>query len=191
MNSQSKAEKSVLTVASESKSGEGNEYTNSVNKLTKNRSNAQIAKTMQNANESKISKNYIHAKYEEHRHLLKMVNILISKDAAQIARFPVPWREKLTAFSLDSNNFFYMNERFVMPKNMREHMMNATHFGHAGRDAMLCDAAGVWWPKIHREYIEKASNCPQCRLVGKNLKCVKSQKKFGDHVIYFPPGTLC
>ena len=80
-----------------------------------------------------------------------------------------------------------MNERLVIPKNMRENLMNAIHFGHPGRDAMLRDAADVWWPKIHREIIEKASNCPQCRLEGKNLKFVKSQKEFGDHVIYPPP----
>ena len=165
VNSQSKSENSVLTGASESNSG---------------------AKTMQNASESKISKNYIRANFEEDRHLQKMIKLVKSKDAAQIARLPVPWREKFTAFNLNSNNLLYMNERLVIPKNMRENMMNAIHFGHPGRDAMLRDAADVWWPKIHREIIEKASNCPQCRLEGKNLKCVKSQKEFGDHVIYSP-----
>ena len=191
VNSQSKSENSVLTGASESNSGERNENMNGVNKLIENRSNSQIAKTMQNASESKISKNYIRANYEEDRHLQKMIKLVKSKDAAQIARLPVPWKEKFTAFNLNSNNLLYMNERLVIPKNMQENMMNAIHFGHPGREAMLRDAADVWWPKIHREIIEKASNCPQCRLEGKNLKCVKSQKEFGDHVIYSPPGTPC
>ena len=180
----------MLTGASESNSGERNEYLNGVNKLTENRSNSQIAKTMQNFSESKISKNYIPANYVEDRQLQKMIKLVESKDAAQIARLPVPWREKFTAFNLDSNNLLYMNERLVIPKNMRENMMNAIHFGHTGRDAMLRDAADVWWPKIHLEIIEKASNCPQCRLEGKNLKCVKSQKKFGFHLIYPPQAHL-
>ena len=137
VNSQSKAENSVLTGASESNSGERKEYMNGVNKLFENGSNSQIAKTMQNASQSKISKNYIRANYEEDRHLQKMIKLVKSKDAAQIARLPVPWREKFTAFNLDSNNLLYMNERLVIPKNMRENMMNAIHFGQPGRDAML------------------------------------------------------
>ena len=151
----------MLTAASESNSGERNEYKNGVNKLIENRSNSQIAKTMQNASESKVGKSYICAIYEEDRHLQKMIKLVKSKDVAQIARLPVPRREKFTAFNLDSNNLLYMNERLGIPKNMQENMMNAIHFGHAGRDAMLSDAADVWWPKIHREIIEKASNCPQ------------------------------
>ena len=179
VNSQSKAENSVLTGAIESNSGERNEYMNGVNKLIENRSTSQIAKTMQNASESKISKNCILANYEEDKHLQKMIKLVKSKDTAQIARLPVLWREKFTAFNLDSNNLLYMNERLVIPKNKQKNMMNAIHFGHTGKDAMLRDAGDVWWPKIHREVIGKASNCPQCRLEGKNLK---SQKKFGDVV---------
>ena len=129
VNSQSKAQNSVLTGASESNSGERNEYMNGVNKVIENGSNSQIAKTMQNASESKISKNYIRANYEEDRHLQKMIKPVKSKDAAQIARLLVPWKEKFTAFNLDSNNLLYMNERLVIPKNMRENMMNAIHLG--------------------------------------------------------------
>ena len=127
----------MLTGASESNSGERNEYMNGVNKLIENGSNSQIAETMQNASESKICKNYIRANYEEDRHLQKMIKLVKYKDAAQIARLPVLWREKFTAFNLDSNNLLYMNERLVIPKNMRENMMNAIHFGHPGRDAMF------------------------------------------------------
>ena len=43
---------------------------------------------------------------------------------------------------------------------------------------MLRDAADVWWPKIHREIVEKTKNCRQCRMAGKNFKCVKLQKEF-------------
>ena len=58
-------------------------------------------------------------------------------------------------------------------------MLTAIHFAHAGRDAMLREAAEVWWPKIHREIVEKANNCTECMKAGKDLKCLKSQKKFG------------
>ena len=72
-----------------------------------------------------------------------------------------------------------MDNRLVIPKNMRENALRAIHFGHAGRDAMLREAADVWWPRVHREIVEKAKNCVQCQQAGKNLKCLKSQKEIG------------
>ena len=72
-----------------------------------------------------------------------------------------------------------MDNRLVIPKNMRENALRAIHFGHAGRDAMLREAVDVWWPRVHREIVEKAKNCVQCQQAGKNLKCLKSQKEIG------------
>ena len=48
-----------------------------------------------------------------------------------------------------------MDHRRVIPKDMRENMLWAIHFAHTGRDAMLREASDVWWPRIHRENIEK------------------------------------
>ena len=72
-----------------------------------------------------------------------------------------------------------MDQRLVIPKDMRENVLRAIHFGHAGRDAMLREASDVWWPRIHREIVEKARNCAECQKAGKNLKCINSQKEFG------------
>ena len=72
-----------------------------------------------------------------------------------------------------------MDHRLVIPKDMRENMLRAIHFGHAGRDVMLREASDVWWPRIHREIVDKARNCSECRAAGKNFKCIKSQKEFG------------
>jgi len=72
-----------------------------------------------------------------------------------------------------------MDERLVIPKSMRENMLNALHFGHVGRDSMLREATDIWWPRIHREIVELARNCEKCRTAGKNLKCIKSQKQYG------------
>ena len=72
-----------------------------------------------------------------------------------------------------------MDHRLVIPKDVRENMLRAIHFGHAGRDAILKKASDVWWPRIHREIIDKARNCSECRAAGKNFKCIKFQKEFG------------
>ena len=58
---------------------------------------------------------------------------------------------------------------------MRENMLTAIHFGHAGRDAMLRDAADVWWPRIHKEIVEKANNWAECIRADKNTECLKGQ----------------
>ena len=71
-----------------------------------------------------------------------------------------------------------MDQRLIIPKDMRENVLRAIHFGHAGRDAMLREASDVWWPRIHREIVEKARNCSECQKAGKNFKCVNSQKEF-------------
>ena len=72
-----------------------------------------------------------------------------------------------------------MDHRFVFPKDMRANMLRGILFGHGARDAILREASNVWWPRIHKEIFEKARSCSDCRLAGKNLKCMKSPKDFG------------
>ena len=128
---------------------------------------------------SKISSVYVKAIAENDRTIQKVINLVLNKNTAVIARLPPPWREKFNSFSVDSNGLLYMDHRLIIPKDMRENMLRAIHFGHAGRDAMLREASDVWWPRIHREIINKARNCSECREAGKNFKCIKSQKEFG------------
>ena len=128
---------------------------------------------------SKISQNYVQANYENDRNIQNIIRLIKDKNPAVISRLPPPWREKFNSFSLDSKNLLYMDQRLVIPKDMRENVLRAIHFGHAGRDAMLREASDVWWPRIHREIVEKARNCAECQKAGKNLKCINSRKEFG------------
>ena len=77
----------------------------------------------------------------------KVINLVQNKNSAVIARLPPPWREKFNSFSVDSNGLLYMDHRLVIPKDMRENMLRAIHFGHAGRDAMLREASDVCGPE--------------------------------------------
>ena len=72
-----------------------------------------------------------------------------------------------------------MDVRLVVPRDMRENILTAVYFGNAGRDSLLREASDVWWPRVHREIVEKAQNCPECQQAGKNLKCIKTQKEIG------------
>ena len=132
-----------------------------------------------NSPNSKISSVYIKANAENDRVIQKVIRLVQNKNAAVIARLTPPWREKFNSFSVDPNGLLYMDNRLVIPKDMRENMLRAIHFGHAGRDAILREASDVWWPRIHREIVEKARNCNDSRLTGKNLKCMKAQNEFG------------
>ena len=101
----------------------------------------------------------------------------------KLLAFPLRCKEQFNSFSLDDNNLLYLDERLVIPKDMRDNMSTAKHFGHAGGDAMLREAADVWCPRIHREIVERANNCPQCCAACKNLTCLKPQKVFGKILV--------
>ena len=128
---------------------------------------------------SRINQIYIQANYEADKTIQKVIKLVKEKNTAVISRLPPPWREKFTSFSVDERGLLYMDQRLVIPKEMQENVLRAIHYGHAGRDAMLREAADLWWPKIHREIVERAQNCNECQRAGKNLKCLKTQKEFG------------
>ena len=75
-----------------------------------------------------------------------------------------------------------MDQRLVIPKDMRETVLKAINFGLTGRDSMLREASGVWWPRIHHKIVEKAKNCADCHKAGTNLKCMKTQNEFGKYL---------
>ena len=127
---------------------------------------------------SKISNVYIQANAENDRLIQKVIGVVRSRNSAVIARLPPPWREKFNSFSVSENGLLYMDNRLVIPKDMRENILRAIHFGHAGRDAMLREASDIWWPRVHREIVEKAKTCTECQQARKNLKCLKSQNEF-------------
>ena len=171
--SQAEARTQVFTVSERDASSLLNAKTNKSGKIDNHAYNYLMA-----AN-SRISQVYVQANYEKDKRLQKIIRLIRNRDSSQIARLPSPWRGKFNSLCLDSNNLLYLDERLVIPEDMRENMLTAIHFGHAGRDAMLREAADVWWPKICREVVEKAKNCEECIKAGKNLKCLKSQKEFG------------
>ena len=128
---------------------------------------------------SKISNDYVKANAENDRTIQKVIQLVRNRNNAVIARLPPPWRERFNSFAVDANGLLYMDNCLVIPKDMRENILRAIHYYHAGRDSMLREASDIWWPRIHREIVEKARNCRECQLAGKNLKCLKSQTEFG------------
>ena len=133
-----------------------------------------------NLSNSKISKVYIQAaNYENDKTVQKIIRLVINKNTAIVSRLQRPCRDKFPSFSVNEQGLLLMDNCLVIPKDMRDNIMRAIHYGHAGRDSMLREASDIWWPKIHREIVEEAQNCQDCQRAGKNLKCIKTQNEFG------------
>ena len=106
----------------------------------------QEGKTMaeqRNLANSKISKVYVQANYESDKTIQKGIRLGEDRNASVISRLPSPWSEKFTSFTVDEKGLLFMNQRLVIPKDMRENLLRAIHFGHAVRVAMLREATST------------------------------------------------
>ena len=110
------------------------------------------------------------AHFESDDFLQKIVGLMKKPDSTKINRLPAPWRKKVKCFSLDSNNYLYMDERLIIPKLLRPVLIQSLHYGHPGRDSMLKTVSNIWWPHLHREVVGIAKGCQQCQVAGKNIK---------------------
>ena len=122
--------------------------------------------------------NYTFAsQFEADDFIQKVISLIKKPEPTKLNRLPVPWRDKFTCFSLDDNDFLYMDERLVIPKTLRPIILSSLHYGHPGRDSMLATLANVWWPRLHLEVVGIAQTCQQCKTSGKNIKTVLRQKQ--------------
>ena len=161
----------VLTVHAPTQANKDNEL---VVKSTKR-------ETMPSNNElstSKICHVYIQTNAEKIWTIQNFINLVRNRNTDIIAP-PPSWREKFNSFSIGEIEKHYMDNRLVIPKDMRENVLRAIPFRHAWRDALLREASDIWWPRVYREIVEKAKNCSRCQQAGKNLKWVKSQNEIG------------
>ena len=128
----------------------------------------------------KINQPYLPASYEADKVLQKVIKLVKTREVSKISRLPAPWREKFNAFSVDHRNYLYMDQRLVIPANLRSSIMSSIHCGHPGRYTMLRYVADIWWPKIHREVINTAKCCEHCSKADKNVKTLLKQSQFGE-----------
>ena len=97
------------------------------------------------------------------------------------------WQNRFKDFSLDENDFIYVDERLVIPEELRRPIFRSLHWGHPGRDAMLQAVADIWWPQIHCEIVLLAQTFNQCQQSSKNLKTLlpksnSEAEKFNDEL---------
>ena len=116
----------------------------------------------------KTNQAYLPGNYEADKVLQKVIQLVKTREGSKTSRLPAPWREKFNALSVDHRNYLYMDQRLVIPANLRSSIVSSIHYGHPGRDTILRYVADIWSPKIHRELINTAKCCEQCSKEGKN-----------------------
>ena len=87
---------------------------------------------------------------------------------------------KIQKFELGQQRILYMDERLVIPKNLRTIIIHSLHYGHPGRDSMMATVSNVWWPRLHREVVSLARTCKQCQQTGKNIKPLLRKNPVGN-----------
>ena len=71
------------------------------------------------------------------------------------------------------NNVLLYDDRVVIPKQLKQIILDSIHLTHLGQGGMLEAAKHIWYPYLHRAIVTAAQNCKECRAKGKNLR-VKS-----------------
>ena len=126
----------------------------------------------------RIGETILAGTYKSDQTLQKVITLIQHYDEKQFKKFPKVWQNRFNELSLDENNFLYLDERLVIPEELRRPIFRSLHWGHPGRDSMLQAVADIWWPQIHREIVLLAQTCNQCKDSGKNLKTIKPQSNF-------------
>ena len=127
----------------------------------------------------RIGENILAGTYESDQTLQTVIQLLKQFDTKKFKKLPKVWQNRFKEFSLDENDFIYVDERLVIPEELRRPIFRSLHWGHPGQDAMLQAVADIWWPQIHREIVLLAQKCNQCQQSGKNLKTLLPQTNYG------------
>ena len=69
-----------------------------------------------------------------------------------------------------------IDERIVIPTQLRQTVLDSLHLTHPGSAAMLDLSNHVWFPHMHRAIVQMAQNCKHCTEQGKNLKAIIGKK---------------
>ena len=137
------------------------------------------SKTPLKSSIQRIGENILAGTYESDQTLQTVIQLLKQFDTKKFKKLPKVWQNRFKEFSLDENDFIYVDERLVIPEELRQPIFRSLHWGHPGRDAMLQAVADIWWPQIHREIVLLAQTCNQCQQSGKNLKTLLPQTNYG------------
>ena len=119
---------------------------------------------------------FISAATNRDRNLQPLINMVRQQKWDQIKACYGPYfynvRDRLSV----RNNVLLYDDRVVIPKQLRQIILDSIHLTHPGQGGMLETAKHIWYPYLIRDIVTAAQNCKECRAKGKNLQ-VLSEKK--------------
>ena len=71
------------------------------------------------------------------------------------------------------------DKKLVIPRNLKQLVIDAIHQTHPGQAGMLSLGNLVWFPCIHRSLTSKAQAFEDCTKKGKNLKPTLPKQNLG------------
>ena len=92
----------------------------------------------------RIGENMFAATYECYLLLQSIIILLQNYAQKKFNNLPKVWQQRFKDLRLDENNFIYIDERLVMPEELRRPIFRSLHWGHPGRDTMLQSVADIW-----------------------------------------------
>ena len=92
----------------------------------------------------RIGENILAGTYESDQTLQTVIQLLKQFDTKKFKKSLKVWQNRFKEFSLDENDFICVDERLVIPEELRRPIFRSLHWGHPGRDAMLQAVADIW-----------------------------------------------
>ena len=83
---------------------------------------------------------------------------------------------------------YFLNDRIIVPTELRKKLLDTLHFGHAGTTKMTAEAKIFWWPNINKDIEDKVKFCIACMSSGKNLKYQLPKNESGNLKTLTEPG---
>ena len=82
----------------------------------------------------------------------------------------------------------FINEKIIIPAELRKKLLETLHFGHAGTTKMTAEAKIFWRPNINKNIEDKVKKCIACLSSGKNLKYQIPKNESGKLKTLTEPG---
>ena len=70
------------------------------------------------------------------------------------------------------------DDRAVIPKQLRQTLVDSLHLTQPGQGGMLEAATKVWYPYVDRDIVSTAQNCKECPQKSKSLRVISGNTHF-------------
>ena len=81
-----------------------------------------------------------------------------------------------------------VDNRLVVPGQLRQAILKRIHRGHPGQAAMLDVSKYLWWPHMHKDIVNLAEECRSCTRYGKNAKYINPKNATKPLPLLTQPG---